>query len=201
MREVSTAIMYVDTLRVNTHISWQKGWTPEPLNTVLRIHRCKSGWFITTNKGNKDGFLWHCLLLFWLQSKDNYHNEMDADKFKKHFCEQVLLNCPKGTVPVMDNYSVQRNKCLAEAPRICEMAGWLHHTSNLEISLTCRNSPMSTLTHTLIPTVYNCWKLLSKEGYISLGSYPIIATLIQYKWYGNMLRMVPGEGTLHQLNT
>ena len=73
-----------------------------------------NGWSFLLHAGSEDGFVPNACLLFTAKRGDgDYHDEMDANRFKTWFIEQLLPNIPQKSVIVMDNasyHSVRLNK-------------------------------------------------------------------------------------------
>jgi hypothetical protein len=69
---------------------------------MMRVPAGKGGQSSVIHTGNEEGFARNSLLLFQSKLKGSYHNQTDGQKFRKYFCQKVIMNCRKELVTPMD---------------------------------------------------------------------------------------------------
>lgn len=130
LRLTGRCFVYLDETWLNSHHTVSKCWLDEEGKGGLKVPTGKGSRLIVLHGGTRHGFVSNGLLCF--QSKTNssdYHDEMDGERFKQWFKEQLLPNIPEHSIIVMDNASYH-STLLEKVPTLssgkkADMQAWL----------------------------------------------------------------------------
>lgn len=121
-------IVFIDETWVNANHCMKKAWTDNSVPGTPRAPLGKGGRLIVCHAGNMDGFIPGALLLFKSKSTGDYHEEMDATRFKSWFTDSLLPNIEEGSFIIMDNasyHSVQIDRQPTTATKKADIINWL----------------------------------------------------------------------------
>lgn len=134
-------IYYLDETWVNAGIVAKKVWRDlyaeknprdafmSGLSKGLKNPKGKGERLIVVHMGSEEGFVLGAFLNFHgKKSSENYHEEMDGERFERWFKEQALPNIKPGSIIVMDNasyHSVRREKLPVKSWRKQQIQEWL----------------------------------------------------------------------------
>ena len=138
--------VFLDETWVNQNISVEKCWTNEEGSVGPKLKSGKGARFIIVHAGTDEGFVPGGLLMFKSKngSKGDYHDSMDAEKFKMWFETQLMPNIKDKSLIIMDN-APYHSKLLNKVPTInnrkSQIIDWLvsndiyHDPSHTKIEL------------------------------------------------------------------
>lgn len=129
-REKLSNFVYLDETWVNENHSKQKQWHDNLSVKGRKLPLGKGRRLILLHAGGEGGFIQNAKLLFRSgTNSENYHDEMDGNKFKHWFQSQLLPNIPNNSVIIMDNapyHSMLQEKLPTSTSRKAEMIEWLN---------------------------------------------------------------------------
>ncbi|XP_045105636.1 uncharacterized protein LOC123501111 [Portunus trituberculatus] len=109
---VDKHIIYLDETWVNQNYTVSKCWVTENAGqaTGVRVPTGKGGRLIVLHAGSKEGFVPGAGLVFQAKNTGDYHDQMNAETFKKWFTNQLLPNIPPVSIFVIGNASYHSRK-------------------------------------------------------------------------------------------
>lgn len=122
-------VVWLDETWVNTSHSKNTSWTDDSVPGTMAVPLGKGGRLILLHAGSSKGFIPGCLMLFSSKKTNDYHEEMDHEKFLGWFKNSLLPNLKENSTIIMDN-AKYHSKILDKPPTIsskkCLMVEWLN---------------------------------------------------------------------------
>jgi transposase len=121
-------VVFLDETWLNANHTVGKCWTDNTAKSSTKVPEGKGERLIICHAGTASGFVPNCLLAFKSKKTNEYHEEMNFEKFRDWFIG-LLDNLQEPTVIIMDNapyHSVQLNKPPAKSKNKSEMVKWLN---------------------------------------------------------------------------
>lgn len=121
-------VIFIDETWLNANHTISRTWTDDTEASCSKVPTGKGGRLIICHAGSAGGgFVENGLLAFHSKSTKEYHEEMDAEKFKEWF-KTLLHNLPENCIIVMDNapyHSVQIDKAPTQMDKKAVLVEWL----------------------------------------------------------------------------
>lgn len=129
-------VVFLDETWLNANHTVGKIWTDDTAHSSTKVPAGKGERLIILHAGSSQGFIPNCLLSFKSKKTNEYHEEMNFEKFKEWFTV-LLQNLEEPSVIIMDNapyHSVQLNKPPTSANKKAELIDWLQ-TNGIEANM------------------------------------------------------------------
>lgn len=121
-------VVFIDETWLNSNHTVPQSWTDDTKASSSKVPMGKGGRLIICHAGSAGGgFVNNALLAFESKSTKEYHEEMDANKFKEWF-KTLLQNLPEQCTIIMDNasyHSVQIDRAPTQANKKADLVAWL----------------------------------------------------------------------------
>lgn len=181
-------VVWIDETWVNVRHARSVAWTDDTRYGTMSVPTGKGGRLIIVHAGSMNGFVPGAMMMFQSKKTVDYHEEMNADKFKDWFVTRLLPNVSPGSVFVMDNapyHSVQLNKAPTSGTRKDEMVNWLNR-NNIRFEENMRKAELLELVRRYKPqkTQYEIDSLAENHGHkvIRLPPYHCHFNAIELIW-------------------
>lgn len=181
-------VVWIDETWVNVRHSRSIAWTDDTRHGTMNVPTGKGGRLIIVHAGSMNGFVPGAMMMFQSKRTVDYHEEMNADKFKDWFVTRLLPNVSPGSVFVMDNapyHSVQLNKAPTCSARKDEIVRWLS-VNNIQFEEKMRKAELLELVRRNKPlkTLYEIDSLAENHGHrvIRLPPYHCHFNAIELVW-------------------
>lgn len=121
-------VIFVDETWLNANHTVSQSWTDDTQASCSKVPIGKGERLIICHAGSAGGgFVKDALLAFKSKTTNEYHEEMDANKFTSWF-SNLLKNLPEHCTIIMDNapyHSVQIDKAPTQANKKADLVAWL----------------------------------------------------------------------------
>lgn len=122
-------VIFIDETWLNSNHTVPQSWTDDTKASCSNVPMGKGGRLIICHAGSAGGgFVNNALLAFESKSTKEYHEEMNAIKFKEWFTTSLLPNLPNKSTIIMDNapyHSLQIDKPPTQANKKSDLVAWL----------------------------------------------------------------------------
>lgn len=145
-------IVFLDETWVNAGHTVTKSWSDETVKSCRKEPTGKGGRLIVVHAGTSQGFVAGAELIFKSKKQSDYHQEMNAETFKKWFTD-LLENISPASVIVMDNapyHSTQSNRPPSQTSTKASIIQWLEE-NNIPFDMNFRKTELLGIVKSMKP--------------------------------------------------
>ncbi|CAG9090741.1 unnamed protein product [Plutella xylostella] len=170
-------VVFIDETWLNSNHTVPQSWTDDTKASCSNVPMGKGGRLIICHAGSAGGgFVDNALLAFESKSTKEYHEEMDAVKFKEWFATSLLPNLPHKSIIIMDNapyHSIHIDKPPTQANKKADIVAWLER-HGIEADLNSLKAELLQLVRENKPTTprYEIDELAQEHGHTVIRTPP-----------------------------